>query len=345
MISLTIDGKKVSVLEGTTILEAANSAGIDIPTLCFHKRLPPIGSCNMCIVQIKGRPEPVTSCNTVVEEGLDIATESKALRGQRVINLKKILKHHALDCPICDKAGECDLQNIVYRIGITDLAFKPRKQKRDDAYATSLIRYWPERCILCKRCVTACHSVKGIGAIDIVGEGEDARVSPVAADKCKSCGECMFVCPTGALTENLNRYKGRPWLGERVKTTCTYCGCGCELELSVLDNRIINVCTKTDEGVNQGSLCVKGRFGYEFIDDESRLKTPMIKENGKLRQASWDEALDYTAKRLSEIKDKFGSDSIAGLSSARCTNEENFLFQKFIRAVIGTNNVDHCARL
>jgi predicted molibdopterin-dependent oxidoreductase YjgC len=346
MVNVKIDGRELSVPKETTIMEAAQSAGIDIPSLCYHKRLPPIGSCNMCIVEIKGKAEPVTSCNTPVEEGLEITTESEALQAQRVVNLKEILLHHALDCPICDKAGECDLQNIVYRFGITDVPFKPREQKRDDSYATSLIRYWPERCILCRRCITACNSIKGIGAIDILGEGEEARLVPVAADKCKSCGECMFVCPTGALTENLSRYKGRPWLGQRVKTTCPYCGCGCQLELSVLENRVISAsATKVDDGVNQGSLCVKGRFGYEFIGDPNRLKTPLIKENGRLREATWDEALDLTARRLSSIKNEFGPDSIAGLSSARVTNEENYLFQKFIRAVIGTNNVDHCARL
>jgi predicted molibdopterin-dependent oxidoreductase YjgC len=346
MVNIKIDGRKLSVPKETTIMEAAQSAGIDIPSLCYHKRLPPIGSCNMCIVEIKGQPEPVTSCNTPVKRGLEIITESEALHGQRIVNLKKILQHHALDCPICDKAGECDLQNIVYRFGITEVPFKPREQKRDDAYATSLIRYWPERCIMCRRCVTACQSIKGIGAIDILGEGEEAKLVPVAADKCKSCGECMFVCPTGALTENLSRYKGRPWLGQRVKTTCPYCGCGCQLELGVLDNRVISAsATNADDGVNQGSLCVKGRFGYEFIGDDNRLKTPLIKENGRLREATWDEALDLTAKRLSAIKNEFGPDSIAGLSSARVTNEENYLFQKFMRAVIGTNNVDHCARL
>ncbi len=345
MISLTIDGREVSVPKGTTILEAAQQAGIDIPNLCHHKRLPPIGACRMCIVEIKGKPEPVTSCTTKVEEGFDVTTESDSLHRQRIDNLKTILKHHALDCPICDKAGECELQDLVYQFGITDTVFVPREKKRDDAYATSLIRYWPERCILCRRCVTACHAVKGIGAIDIVGEGEEARLVVADADKCKSCGECMFVCPTGALTENLSRYKSRPWLGHRVKTTCTYCGCGCQLELNVLDNKIIGVATKTDEGVNRGSLCVKGRFGYEFIDDETRLKTPLIRKNGVLTEVDWDEALDYTAKKLTTIRDQHGPDSIAGLTSARCTNEENFLFMKFMRAVIGTNNVDHCARL
>ena len=154
-----------------------------------------------------------------------------------------------------------------------------------------------------------------------------------------------MVCPTGALTENLSRYKGRPWLVKKVQTTCTYCGCGCQFELNVMDNRVIGVTTDVDTGVNQGSLCVKGRFGYEFIGDESRLKKPLIKENGSFREASWEEALDTVAEKFKAIRDEHGPDSIAGLTSAKCTNEENFLFQKFMRAVIGTNNVDHCARL
>lgn len=345
MVSLTVDGKEVEVPEGTTILEAAEKTGIHIPTLCYHKRLSPIGSCNMCIVEIKGEKDPVNSCSTLVEDGLDIVTYTRTLHEQRIINLKNILKHHPLDCPICDKAGECDLQDIVYEFGIEDIPFEPRKEKRDDTYSTSLIRYWAERCILCRRCVTACHEIKGIGAIDIQGEGENERLVVVDADKCKSCGECLFVCPTGALTENLSRYKGRPWLVNRAQTTCTYCGCGCQLELNVLDNRVIGVTTQMDQGVNLGSLCVKGRFGYEFIDDKNRLKKPLIRENGTFREATWDEALDTVAGKLVSIRDAHGPDSLAGLTSAKCTNEENYLFQKFMRAVIGTNNVDHCARL
>jgi predicted molibdopterin-dependent oxidoreductase YjgC len=345
MVSLKIDGREVSVLEGTTILNAAQGIGIDIPTLCYHKRLPPIGSCNICVVEIRGQDTPVTSCNTPVEEGMEVTTESEALHAQRVLNLKKILKHHALDCPICDKAGECDLQNLVYRFGITEVPFEPRKEKRDDSYSTSLIRYWPERCIMCQRCVTACREIKGIGAIEASGEDEDAQIVVANAEICRSCGECLMVCPTGALTENLSRYKGRPWLEKRVMTTCPYCGCGCQMELNVIENRVIGVTTKLEAGVNQGSLCVKGRFGYEFIGDEDRLTDPLIKENGAFRKASWDEALDLVAKRLSAIREESGPDSIGGLSSAKCTNEENYLFQKFMRAVIGTNNVDHCARL
>jgi predicted molibdopterin-dependent oxidoreductase YjgC len=344
MVRLTIDGSEVEVPEGTTILKAAEAAGIRIPTLCYHKRLPPIESCNMCIVEIEGETELVNSCAAPVSEGLVVTTNSKALHEQRTANLKKILKHHPLDCPICDRAGECELQDIVYELGIQDVPYEPRKIKRDDTYSTTLIRYWADRCILCRRCVTACQDLKQIGALSIEGEEENARIV-VDPDKCKSCGECLMVCPTGALTENLSRYKGRPWLVKRVWTTCSYCGCGCQFELNVMDNRVIGVTTDVDTGVNQGSLCVKGRFGYEFIGDENRLKKPLIKENGAFREASWDEALDLVAEKFKAIRDQHGPDAIAGLTSAKCTNEENFLFQKFMRAVIGTNNVDHCARL
>ncbi len=345
MVRLTIDGSEIEVPAGTTILQAAEKAGINIPILCYHKRLPPIESCNMCIVEIEGEKEPVCSCSTAVADGLVVTTDSKSLHEQRTASLKKILEHHPLDCPICDRAGECDLQDIVYAFGIDEAPFEPRKEKRDDTYSTTLIRHWAERCITCGRCVSACKDVKGIGVLDIQGEEENKRLIIVDADKCVSCGECLFVCPTGALTENLSRYKGRPWMIDRVQTTCTYCGCGCQLDLNVMDNRVVGVTTDVDIKPNQGSLCVKGRFGYEFIEDESRLKKPLIKENGALREASWEEALDTVAEKFKSIRDTHGPDSIAGLASAKVTNEENYLFQKFMRAVIGTNNVDHCARL
>ena len=345
MARLTIDGSEVEVPEGTTVLKAAEKAGIHIPALCYHKRLPPIESCNMCIVEVEGEKEPVCSCSTSVADGLVVTTDSKSLHEQRTANLKKILKHHPLDCPICDKAGECDLQNIVYEFGIEDVPYQPREEKRDDTYSTTLIRHWAERCITCGRCVSACRDVKGIGVLDIQGEEENKRLVIVDADKCVSCGECLFVCPTGALTENLSRYKGRPWMIDRVQTTCTYCGCGCQLELNVMDNRVVGVTTDVDNIPNKGSLCVKGRFGYEFIADEGRLKKPLIKENGVLREASWEEALGKVAERFGSIREKHGPESLAGLASAKVTNEENYIFQKFMRAVIGTNNVDHCARL
>ena len=345
MVDLTIDGKEVQVKEGTTILEAAKSAGIRIPTLCYHERMNPIGSCRMCVVEIEGVPNLMTACTTPASEGISVTTNSERLQMMRKETLKLILVNHPLDCPICDKGGECDLQDLVYEFGIDRVEYQAEKPKRNAAYATPLIRYWPDRCIMCLRCVTACREIKGIGAIEIEGEGYGSQIVVINEDKCESCGECLKVCPTGALTENLSRDKGRPWLVNRVMTTCPYCGCGCQLELNVLDNKIIGITTKDDVGINKGSLCVKGRFGYEFITGDERLTKPLIKRDGKFVEASWDEALNLVAEKFQNIRSSSGPDAIAGLSSARCTNEENYLMQKFMRAVIGTNNIDHCARL
>jgi formate dehydrogenase alpha subunit len=345
MVSLTIDGKEVVAEEGTTILKAAKSVGIDIPTLCYHERLNPIGSCRMCVVEIEGLPHPMTACNTPVVEGIKVTTASGRLLRMREETLKLILVNHPLDCPICDKGGECTLQDLVHEFEIDGAGYQAIREKRESSYATPLIHYWPDRCIMCLRCITACREIKGLGAIDISGSGFDASVVAVDKDKCESCGECISVCPTGALTENLSQYKARPWMVDRVMTTCTYCGCGCQLEINVLDNRITSITTKDHVGINKGSLCVKGRFGYEFIESEERITKPLVKKNGEFHEASWEDALNLVAENFNTIKASHGADAIACLSSARCTNEENYLIQKLMRAVIGTNNIDHCARL
>lgn len=344
MVKLTIDERQVTVEEGTTILKAADAAGIKIPTLCYHKRLNPIGSCRMCLVEVEGFANPMTACTTPVAEGIRVCTTSERLQTIRRDNLKLILVNHPLECPICDAGGECELQNIVYAFGIETAGYVAEKKDRSTDYSTPLIRFWPHRCIMCLRCVHGCKNIT-LGVIEVAGSGFGAQISPVHKERCTSCGECLRLCPTGALTENLSQYRGRPWMGTRVKTTCTYCGCGCQLELKVANNRIIGVTSQDGDGTNQGSLCVKGRFGYEFIGSKERLTKPLIKRDGKFHEATWDEALGMVAEKLAEIKSSKGAGAIAGLASARCTNEENYLMQKFVRAVIGTNNIDHCARL
>lgn len=344
MVNLTIDDKEITVAAGTTILAAAVAAGIKIPTLCYHKRLIPIGSCRMCLVEVEGYANPMTACNTPVTAGIKVCTNSKQLQKIRKDNLKLILVNHPLDCPVCDAGGRCDLQNIVYELGIETADYKAAKKERSTAYSTPLIRYWPHRCIMCLRCVHACKNVT-LGVLDVVGSGFDAQIAPVHEERCTSCGECLRLCPTGALTENLSRDRSRPWMVNRVQTTCTYCGCGCQLELNTANDRIIGISSQDGEGTNQGSLCVKGRFGYEFIGSAERLTRPLIKKDGVLKEVGWDEALGLVAEKFASLKAAHGADAIGGLSSARCTNEENYLFQKFIRGAIGTNNVDHCARL
>ena len=344
-ITLTIDGKKVTVPKDSTILDAAKKLGVRIPTLCYHERLHPIASCRMCVVEIEGCSRPMTACDTLVTEGISVTTDSERLFRIRQESLKLILVNHPLDCPVCDKAGECTLQDLVYEFGIDKVEYQLPKQERKSEYATSLIRYWPDRCIMCLRCVTACREVKAVGAIDITGDGYGAQVITVDPEKCKSCGECLQVCPTGALTENLSRYKGRPWLINRVNTTCTYCGCGCQTELNVHDKQVIAVTACEDSGVNRGSLCVRGRFGYKFINSSERLTKPLVRRNGQFQETDWNDALRLVAKRFNQIKKEQGSDAIGGIASAHLTNEEGYIFQKFFRTVIGTNNIDNSAGL
>ncbi|MGM0539358.1 MAG: formate dehydrogenase subunit alpha [Thermodesulfobacteriota bacterium] len=342
--TLHLNGQEVSFTPGQTILEAARENNVAIPTLCHMRRAEPIESCRVCVVEIEGATELLPACSTPANAGMHIQTHSpRVIEARReILALLMYTGHH--DCPICDQGGECRLQDLVYEYGVRHVPMTTKPDQSVPEYPTPNIRYWPERCILCLRCVTACNEVLGIGAIALQGSGNQARIAPFHPQRCDSCGECLAVCPTGALTENLSRYKGRPWLENRVQTTCTYCGCGCQLELNVLGNRIIKMTTHEDMGVNRGSLCAKGRFGYEFIGSPNRLTTPLVRKNGQLQEASWDEALALVASRLQRIKADSGPSSIGGLASARCTNEENYLFQKLMRAGLGTNNVDHCAR-
>jgi predicted molibdopterin-dependent oxidoreductase YjgC len=343
-VQLTIDGKEVLATEGATILQAATSAGIRIPTLCYHERLSPIVSCGLCVVAVNGLPDPVEACATAVASGMSVVTNSPQLLGMRQASLQRLLAKHPLDCPVCDKAGECKLQDLVFELGVRADELKAPETRFEPVYATSLIRYWPDRCVMCLRCVTACREVKGACALEVDESQGDRRLA-FLPDKCVSCGECLQVCPVGALTENVSRMKARAFTVKKVPTTCTYCGCGCQLELQVLDNRVVNVAGVDDFGVNQASLCVKGRFGYEFISSDQRLTKPLIKKDGAFEEASWDEALRLVARRFAQVKAEHGAGAIGGFASARCTNEDNYLFQKFMRGVIGTNNVDHCARL
>ena len=373
MVTLKIDGKKITVRKLSTILDAAKKLDIPIPTLCHHPELSPYGGCRLCMVEIKGLAKPVAACTTFAREGTEVITKTPYLEKLRRTTLELLLSDHPNDCMVCERAGDCKLQELAYFYGIRENRFEGERRIYTKKDNNPFVERDMEKCILCGQCVRVCDEIQGVCAIDFAHRGFKTKICPPYEKdlNCEFCGQCVAVCPTGALTGKMWAYKGRQKNIKQVDTVCPYCGCGCNLTLHVKRNEVIRVSSKEDT-VNEGWLCAKGRFGYEFINSPDRLVKPLIRiapkekstfsgqipplnpslgkgghggvDSSLFREASWDEALNYIAERLKEIKGKHGANSIAGLSSARCTNEENYLFQKFMRAAIGTNNVDHCAR-
>lgn len=346
MMNLTINGKRIAVPDNATILDAARRNDIYIPTLCDDPRLEPHGGCRLCLVQVKGMPRLVSACTTPAAEGMEVETTNEQIEHQRRTIVELLLSDHPNDCMVCARAGDCTLQELAYFYDLRANRFYGERRQYTKKDLNPFIARDMDKCILCGKCVRVCEEIQGLGAIDVTGRGFTAKVSPPFEKDldCEFCGQCVSLCPTGALIGKQSLGKGRQMDVKKVETVCGYCGCGCNLTLHTSRNEIVRVTSRPDT-VNEGWLCVKGRYGQSFINSPDRLTTPLIKKEGKFAPASWDEALGYIAERMGAIKEKHGPDAIGGLSSARCTNEENYLFQKFIRAVIGTNNVDHCARL
>jgi len=365
-IRLTIDGQEVKASTGMTVLEAAQSAGIYIPTLCADPDLKPYGGCRLCIVEIEKMRGFPTSCTTPATEGMIVKTNTEAVNEVRRTVVELLLSDHPSECLICHrrercgpfdiclrnvavtercvtcaKNEHCELQDIVDYLGITELPFKHTERSYPVDTSNPFFYRDLDKCVLCGKCVRVCDEVLGVGAVAIINRGFDSKVAtfgdrPIIDSNCVSCGECVAHCPVGALMPKVTE---RP--EEEVATTCTYCGVGCGLYLGVKDGKVISVRGKREGTVNNGFLCVKGRFGFDFINHEDRLKSPLIKKNGKFVEAGWDEALTLVSQKLGGYK----PNELAVVSSAKCTNEDNYVAQKFARAVLKTNNVDHCARL
>ena len=349
-IKLIIDGKEVEVPEGTTILEAAESIGIEIPTLCHLKELRPFGACRICVVEVEGAKSLAASCSCPVSNMMEVRTNTERVIKARRLVIDLLLSAHPADCLTCEKNGACLLQKYAYEYDVRTASFTGEKHDYPIDVSNPFIEKDLNKCILCGKCIRICEEVQGITAIDFAGRGFNTTVStflnsPLTETDCVFCGQCVAVCPVGALTEKIRRFRGREWEFKKVSTICPYCGVGCQFDLNVKNEEIVKVTSHEGSIVNGINLCVKGRFGFDFIDRKDRLKTPLVKKNGKFQETDWNTALDLIANKFKGIKRKNGADSIALLSSAKCTGEENYLMQKFARAVIGTNNVDHCARL
>ncbi|MBN2500550.1 MAG: (2Fe-2S)-binding protein [Anaerolineales bacterium] len=341
-IKFKIDGVEVTAEPGTNVLDAALENDIYIPHLCHHPDLVPAGVCRLCGVEVNGRV--VMSCLTPVQEGMEIKTENSEIDQTRQVALKLLLTNHELVCHSCSANNRCELQKVASYIGITAADMGQMRRTRAVLPMDSsnpFFEFDPNKCILCGICVRTCDEIQGVFAIDFVNRGYDTVIGSFGGKSwvestCESCGECVVRCPVGALMPKQAQPPAR-----EVKTTCVYCGVGCGIYLGVRGDEVVSVRADRENPINKGSLCVKGRYGFKFINHRDRLKTPLIKKDGEFVEATWDEALDLVAEKFNQRK----GDQFAALCSAKCTNEDNYIFQKFTRSAMVTNTIDHCARL
>jgi formate dehydrogenase major subunit len=351
--SIEIDGRQVSVQAGSTILRAARQIGIDIPKLCATDNLKPFGSCRLCLVQIENRKGYPASCTTLVEDGMQIRTQSKPLADLRRNVMELYISDHPLDCLTCSANGDCELQDMAGAVGLRDVRYGFEGENHLDAAIDDSNPYFsfdPSKCIVCSRCVRACDEIQGTLALTIEGRGFESKVSAsigedFLASECVSCGACVQACPTATLMEKSIIDNGQP--DHSVLTTCAYCGVGCSFKADMKGDQVVRMTPHKDGQANHGHSCVKGRFAWGYASHQDRVLEPMIRKNTRdpWRKVSWEEAIGYTARRFREIQEKYGRKAIGGITSSRCTNEEVYVVQKLVRTAFGNNNVDTCARV